>query len=104
MSVADWISPVNPYSRRTILSLSVSPGQNLVLAGLSADELAETGTGHGNVRARFVFLVPELSFSQRGPAALGPDEMRLAQGLAEHRVDRPRVRAFGAVCFVPTSR
>jgi hypothetical protein len=78
------------------LSLSVSSGQNLVFAGLSADEFAETGTDHGNVRTRFVFLVPELSFFAAGPAALGPDEMRLAQDLGEHRVDRLRVRGAQA--------
>ena len=81
MSVADWISSVNPDSRPTILQPGLQanhlaaerlPGENLVFTGLPAGKLAEAGSGHGNMRTRFVFVLPGLSATRQGLAMLGP--------------------------------
>jgi hypothetical protein len=68
------------------------PGQNLVFAGLPADELAETRRSRQCADAiRALTVVPELPYTQQDLAVLGLDEMRMAQDLAEHRIDRLRV-------------
>jgi hypothetical protein len=71
------------------------PGQNLVLTGLLAGKLAEAGSGHGNMRTRFVFVLPGLSATQQGLAMLGPGEMRLGRDLTEHHVGRADGRRLG---------
>jgi hypothetical protein len=54
-------------------------------------ELAEADADHGAVRTGLLLAVPGLTPTQQSLAVLVPGEMRLAQDLPEHCIERLRV-------------
>src|SRR5229473_7517590 len=98
-SIAAKISScVRRYSWRAVLSLSVAPlrphsrsWRSMSGHYLPAEEFAEAGADHGDAGTGLALVVPGLSPAHQGLAVLGPGEVRLAQDLPEHRIDRVRV-------------
>jgi hypothetical protein len=55
---------------------------------LPREEFAEAVADHGDAGTGLALVVPGLSPAHQSLAVLGPGEVRLAQDLPEHRIDR----------------